>query len=1035
MRFIFNEDQIVRLKQRLSNDNINEDVLDDLISKGADGANKGIKAAKDFISGLDVPVEKKSTDVPHKADFISGDVEDFYEILDNIKSPITQQKYGSMTRQQGVEAVQIGLQLLDYSLPRFGTDGLFGPETAAAVNKYKEEKNIVDDDTAEENTAAANATDLNEMVLITPVPITSDIKHGFNEKRGNRIHGGIDIGAKVGTPIKSIADGKVIAAGQLDSKCGDGISIEHAEGLTSSYCHLSGISVKAGDIVKQGVVIGLTGGAVGAKGSGNSQGPHLHLTLKKNGQRVDPMQYFGSSIGDYYDNGSSGTVLGGATISTEMVKQLISDLKSKNITSDDIKKHIDPAVTTGGSIDFTDLDLNTPEGVEAYEKICDNFITQRKQGTNVTGAMMAKSAESVFKRYGKYVPPELALAQLTLEGGLSTNPNARPIKTKNPFNVGNTDNPPKDNPQTSFQAGVDLYYDLIARRYLVKGKTANDLVNDFRNSIGSHYATPIKYEEGLKSLIKNIRDKNAPVYAQLKTKNQTTLAEELLNEADKRQAIKNAFGFNDDWANEFHNLSDKLSIWIVDTFVKDYIRHLQMTDIDLNGKDPKEYTVELFNASSPNTNPTWDRLYKPKYEYIMHWIRAPRREQLNIRAMSLEDAYSQAQEWHDTLEARKQSNYQETGDVFIDYRNADGVGYYWVHLGKGYCDDERARMAHCGRSNTGKLISFRRINEFGEGESYLTVDYRPGGILGDFHRHGNKKPTTRFHKQIVDFLINTRYPVTQLTQQGVHRYEDNFHLADLSPEDLRKVYQGNAALKFDINNSDNWPEIIEAILNNELTFSQFSNKVRAELLVAAIEMGKGEEFSAKFTDKMVVDTIDDFNTISSNVKRVYILNFAERINNILTKQLDKKPTTEAAMEFFAGALKEISQELFDNYQLFCGFIDHGFRKFNEEQRIAIISQRGIKRSLYSCSEILPFLTRFTENSPVDSNGNIAVKTEDGYWGLIKQNGETILHPQFLGVGQNKIDRTGKTYLIKNVQNIFYSFNPESGEYKKYTMKG
>lgn len=1033
MRFIFNEDQIVRLKQRLSKENINEDALDDLIAKGADYANKGIDAVKDFISGLDVPVEKKSSDVPHKADFISDNVEDFYKILDSIKSPITQQKFGSMTRQQGVEAVQIGLQLLGYSLPRFGTDGLFGPETAAVVNKYKEDKNIVDDDTAEEDVAVANASDLNEMVLITPVPITSDIKHGFNEKRGNRIHGGIDIGAKVGTPIKSIADGKVIAAGSLDSKCGDGVSIEHAEGLRSSYCHLSGINVKTGDIVKQGVVIGLTGGAVGAKGSGNSKGPHLHLTLKKNGQRVDPMQYFGSSIGNYYDSGSSGTVLGGATISTEMVKQLISDLKSKNITSDDIKKHIDPAVTSGGSVDFTDLDLNTAEGVESYKKICDNFIQQRNPGAQVNGEMMADAAERVFKRYGKYVPPELALAQLTLEGGLSKNPNDRPIKTKNPFNVGNTGK--KDNPQASFKDGVNLYYDLIARKYLVKGKTAADLVNDFKNEQGLAYAEAGTYEAGLKSVIKNIRDKNAPLYAQLKTKNQSTLAEELLNEADKRQAIKNAFGFNDDWANEFHNLSDKLSIWIVDTFVKDYIKHLQMTDIDLNGKDPKEYTVELFNASSPYTNPTWDRLYKPKYEYIMHWIRAPRREQLNIRAMSLEDAYSQAQEWHDTLEARKQSNYQETGDVFIDYRNAEGVGYYWVHLGKGYCDDERERMGHCGRSNTGKLISFRRINEFGEGESYLTVDYRPGGIVGDFHRHGNKKPTSRFHKQIVDFLINTRYPVTQLTQQGVHRYEDNFQLADLSAEDLRKVYQGNAALRFDINNSDNWPEIIEAILSNELTFSQFSNKVRAELLAAAIEMGKGEEFSAKFTDKMVLDTIDDFNTISRSVKQVYVSNFADRIQNILIRLLDKKTNTEAAMEFFADALKKISQELFDSYQLFCGFIDHGFRKFNEEQRIAIISQRGIKRSLYSCSETLPFLTRFAENSPVDSNGNIAVKTEDGYWGLIKQNGETILHPQFLGVGQNKIDRTGKTYLIKNVQNVFYSFNPESGEYKKYTMKG
>ncbi len=1031
MRFIFNEDQIVRLKQRLSKENINEDELDDLIVKGTDYANKGIKAVKDFISGLDVPVEKKSSDVPHKADFISDNVEDFYKILDSIKSPITQQKFGSMTRQQGVEAVQIGLQFLGYSLPRFGTDGLFGPETAVAVNKYKEDKSIVDDDTAEDNIAAANATDLNEMVLITPVPITSDIKHGFNEKRGNRIHGGIDIGAKVGTPIKSIADGKVIAAGSLDSRCGDGISIEHAEGLRSSYCHLSGINVKTGDIVKQGVVIGLTGGAVGAKGSGNSKGPHLHLTLKKNGQRVDPMQYFGSSIGDYYDSDSSATVLGGATISTEMVKQLISDLKSKNITSDDIKKHIDPAVTTGGSVDFTDLDLNTAEGVENYKKICDNFIQQRNPRAEVNGEMMANAAERAFKRYGKYIPPELALAQLTLEGGISKNPNDRPIKTKNPFNVGNTAK--KDNPQASFKDGVNLYYDLIARKYLVKGKTAADLVNDFKNEQGLSYAEAGTYEAGLKSLIKNIRAKNASVYSQLKAKNQTTISEELLNEADKRQAIKNAFGFNDDWANEFHNLSDKLSIWIADTYIKKLTqKHGGMVS---PGIEPKEVMIRMLNDSGPNDSNQWTRTYKPMYEYILHWVRAPRREPLNIRELSLDDAYNQAQEWHDTLEARKQSNYQETGDVFIDYRNADGVGYYWVHLGKGYCDDERARMGHCGRSNSGKLISFRRINEFGEGESYLTVDYRPGGILGDFHRHGNKKPTSRFHKQIVDFLINTRYPVTQLTQQGVHRYEDNFHLTDLSPDNLRKVYQGNAALKFDINNSDNWPEIIEAILNNELTFSQFSNKVRAELLAAAIEMDKGEEFSAKFTDKMVLDTIDDFNTISSNVKRVYVLNFAERINNILTRLLDKKTDPEAAIEFFAGSLKKISQELFDNYQLFCDFIDHGFRKFNEEQRIGIISQRGIKRSLYSCSEILPFLTRFAENSPVDSNGNIAVKTEDGYWGLIKQNGETILHPQFLGVGQNKIDRTGKTYLIKNVQNVFYSFNPESGEYKKYTMKG
>ena len=140
MKIAITEDQVIRLKRKLNKQVVNEDFLDDLIKKGSDVVNKGVDAAKDFISGLDIPIEKKSVDEPGKADFISADIDKFYEILDTIDEPILQQKYGQMSRQQKVEAVQIGLQLLGYELPRFGTDGLFGPETAIAVNKYKTEK-------------------------------------------------------------------------------------------------------------------------------------------------------------------------------------------------------------------------------------------------------------------------------------------------------------------------------------------------------------------------------------------------------------------------------------------------------------------------------------------------------------------------------------------------------------------------------------------------------------------------------------------------------------------------------------------------------------------------------------------------------------------------------------------------------------------------------------------------------------------------------------------------------------------------------
>jgi len=381
---------------------------------------------------------------------------------------------------------------------------------------------------------------------------------------------------------------------------------------------------------------------------------------------------------------------------------------------------------------------------------------------------------------------------------------------------------------------------------------------------------------------------------------------------------------------------------------------------------------------------------------------------------------------------KKQSNYKEEGDVFIDYRNADGVGYYWVHLNKSYCSDEADRMGHCARSNSGKLISFRKINEFGEGESFLTVDYRPGGVIGDFHRHGNNKPTARFHKQIVDFLINQTYPVTQLTRSGVHRYEANFQLSDLSPQNLKRVLDNNHNLKYDINNEATWPEIINAILAGELNLANYGAEVIIRLIKKSEELGKYQEFKAKVTDDIIQDITGVFDNINTSDKRYFLSKFANEVVRILTSVLDRGE--EMTTEDFITALRSISKNYFDFYETFCPFIDRGFKRFNEEERTFITSQRGIKRTLYACTDALPFVTRFADNGPVDRNGNIAVKTEENLWGLIKQDGETILHPQFLGISNNPMDRSGKTYIIKNVRNELFKYNVENGEYAKMSMK-
>ena len=74
---------------------------------------------------------------------MSDDVKEFFKTLENIKKPVSQQQRGSMSYQKDVETIQIGLELLGYELPKYGIDGLFGPETARAVNKFKNENKVL----------------------------------------------------------------------------------------------------------------------------------------------------------------------------------------------------------------------------------------------------------------------------------------------------------------------------------------------------------------------------------------------------------------------------------------------------------------------------------------------------------------------------------------------------------------------------------------------------------------------------------------------------------------------------------------------------------------------------------------------------------------------------------------------------------------------------------------------------------------------------------------------------------------------------
>lgn len=112
-------------------------------------------------------------------------------------------------------------------------------------------------------------------------PTTGDISSPFGY-RGGRMHEGVDIANDTGTSVQAARDGKVTFAGWC-SGYGYAIVIDHGQGISSLYGHLSDYSVQVGQFVRQGQSVGTMGS------TGNSTGPHLHFEVRQQGKPVNPL--------------------------------------------------------------------------------------------------------------------------------------------------------------------------------------------------------------------------------------------------------------------------------------------------------------------------------------------------------------------------------------------------------------------------------------------------------------------------------------------------------------------------------------------------------------------------------------------------------------------------------------------------------------------------------------------------------------------------------------------------------------------------
>ena len=289
---------------------------------------ENIQEQSSFLDNLKSKVNSviKKIDDPKKADLVSPDVRDFFNTLQIAaeKGGLSQQQKGSMTYQKEVESMQIGLELLGYDLPKYGVDGLFGPETAAAVSKFTREN--VDDHINEDASILRNT--LNQL--------------GYDEKGGELTSGG-NLSKEISTIVSSILnefkkikpDVQVIVTSGNDSFHKKiGYKSKHSEG-------------NAVDLVLKPY---------------NSDNANSFLTILNKYKSKDSKFTFideyknpsGAATGGHFHlqyGGGGVTNVNNITATSQMLNKLIELLKEKGVKPEELKQYIDKSINVSGVTD------------------------------------------------------------------------------------------------------------------------------------------------------------------------------------------------------------------------------------------------------------------------------------------------------------------------------------------------------------------------------------------------------------------------------------------------------------------------------------------------------------------------------------------------------------------------------------------------------------------------------------------------------------------------------------------------------------
>lgn len=275
---------------------------------------------------------------------------------------------------------------------------------------------------------------------------------------------------------------------------------------------------------------------------------------------------------------------------------------------------------------------------------------------------------------------------------------------------------------------------------------------------------------------------------------------EIITEASKKKVLMDKVGLSEENADFLDKTCGSLAVWMANKVI-DYQLKAMKSWVGFDEKElTKDKAVEKINSGNMRN------YYGSKVTEIMDWVRIGLNGNVNeYKNLSLMELVEESKRWHDSLGiGGGVINYNEENPIIKDFRDENGIGFYWVDLQTNDSREECERMGHCGRTGYGNIIYSLRETKKLPGDKYtinkshLTASIGRDGTLYQLKGPKNSKPKEEYHNYILPLFFvqdedeNGEYLIQSFGSE--YAADRDFKLTDLPNDVLVNLYQNRPDL-------------------------------------------------------------------------------------------------------------------------------------------------------------------------------------------------------------------------------------------------